>query len=103
VDEIVALCKVPDIDKPMHDFQISSLLRRGVRPDYTARFEKLEMPTLFVNGEKDALVPAKASKAASEAAPLGELHIMKGCKHWPQKERPQEYVRVVNEFIQRAW
>jgi len=103
VDEIVALCNVPDIDRPMHDYQVSSLLRHSVRPDYTARLEELEMPALFVNGEKDALVPAKASRAAAEAAPLGELHIMAGCKHWPQKERPQEYVRIANEFIQRVW
>jgi len=103
VDEIVALCKVPDIDKPMHDYQISSISRHGVRPDYTARFGELEMPALFINGEKDSLVPAKASRAAAEAAPLGEYHIMAGCKHWPQKERPQEYVRIAGEFIERVW
>lgn len=103
VDEIVALCRVPDIDKPMHDYQVSSLLRHGVVPDYTARFEELGMPALFINGEKDSLVPAKASRAASDASPLGELHIMAGCKHWPQKERPQEYVRVAGEFIRRVW
>jgi len=103
VDEIVALCKVPNADQSMHDYQVSSLLRHGVRTDYTELFSELEMPVLFLNGEKDPLVPAKASKAASDAAPLGELHIMAGCRHWPQKERPEEYVRVVNSFLQRVW
>jgi len=103
VDEIVALCKVPDADAPMHDYQVSSLSRHGVTPDYTARFCELEMPALFINGEKDTLVPAKASARAADAAPLGELHIMRGCKHWPQKEHPEEYVRIVDAFIRRVW
>lgn len=103
VDEIAALCREPNADSSMHDFQISSLSRHGVVPDYTARFSELEMPALFVNGEKDALVPVKASARAADAAPLGELHVMRGCRHWPQKERPEEYVRVADEFIQRVW
>jgi len=87
----------------MHDYQVSSLSRHGVTPDYTAHFGELETPTLFINGEKDTLVPAKASARAADAAPLGELYIMRGCKHWPQKEHPEEYVRTVDAFIRRVW
>ena len=87
----------------MYDYQLSSISRHAAKPDYTARFADLEMPALFINGEKDTLVPPKVSARAAEAAPLGELHIMKNCKHWPQKERPAEYVRVADAFIRRNW
>jgi pimeloyl-ACP methyl ester carboxylesterase len=103
VDEIVTLCDAPGVGAAMHDFQVSSLTRRSVKPDYTKRLSGLEAPTLFINGEKDMLVPVKASERASEAAPQGELYVMRGCKHWPQKERPEEYIRIADAFIQKVW
>ena len=103
VDEIVELAAKPHAEQAMLDYQASSISKTGVTPDYTARFLDLAMPVLFINGEKDSLVPQTAVRVASKTVPHGQLYLMKGCKHWAQKERPEEFVRVVDEFIQKNW
>jgi len=102
VDEVFALCQVPNAEASMRDFQRSSLTRTNAIPDYTGRLSALAMPTLFMNGEKDALVPCKVSESAAGQVQHGRLHIMQGCRHWAQKERPEEYVAVVDAFLREV-
>jgi len=99
IDEVFALCQIPNPEKSMQDYQRSSLTKRGTIPDYTERLKELQMPVLFINGEKDSLVKLKDVTKASQSVKNGQLHIMKGCKHWSQKERPEEYVKVIDTFI----
>lgn len=99
VDELSELCRKPGADRTMVDYQRSSLKKCSAIPHYTGLFNRLTMPTLYINGEKDAFVRAKDSAAAAAGTPNARLHIMKSCKHWPQKERPLEYVKEVDGLI----
>ncbi len=103
VDELFALCQRPSAEASMRDFQRSSLTRKNAIPDYTEKLSALCMPALFPNGEKDSLVPPGASAAAAALVQNGRLHIMRGCRHWAQKERPDEYAAVVDTFLREAW
>jgi len=99
VNEIFALCQIPNPEKSMQDYQRSSLTKQGTIPDYTERLKELQIPVLFINGEKDPLVKLNDAVKASQSVKNGQLHIMKGCKHWSQKERPEEYTKVIDKFI----
>lgn len=99
VDEVVDLCRKPNAEASMRDYQRSSLTRHGTVPDYTARLKDLRMPVLFVTGEKDALVKLRDVRRAADAVPGARLHVMKGCKHWAQKERPAEFADAVDAFL----
>lgn len=99
IDEVFALCQIPNPEKSMQDYQRSSLTKRGTIPDYTEQLKELQMPVLFINGENDVLVKLKDVTKASKSVKNGQLHIMKGCKHWSQKERPEEFVKVIDTFI----
>lgn len=57
------------------------------------------MPVLIVNGEKDSVVPVKSAIGASKVIKNSQLHIMKYCKHWPQKERPEEFAHILGAFL----
>jgi len=103
VDEISALAAAPHAEQAMLDYQASSISKTGVTPDYTARFGELSMPVLFINGEKDSLVPMEAVRRASESVPNGALFVLKGCKHWAQKEQPEAFVRALDAFVQKNW
>ncbi|NCB31992.1 MAG: alpha/beta hydrolase [Clostridia bacterium] len=103
VDEVLALCRMPNAEASMRDFQRSSLTRKRAIPDYNGKLSELSMPTLFICGEKDALVTRKVCAAAAKQVRNGRLHIMPGCRHWAQKERPQEYATVVDTFVQEVW
>jgi pimeloyl-ACP methyl ester carboxylesterase len=58
------------------------------------------MPTLIVWGERDSIVPVRHGRAAHEAMPGSILHVFEGVGHWPQHDRPGEFVRIVLEFIE---
>ena len=102
LDEIFALCATKNASQSIKDYQVSSVTKQGVVPDFTRRLSGLKMPVLFINGEKDTLVFAKDAQKAAQAVAGGQIYIVKGCKHWAQKEKPEEYIKAVDEFLQAA-
>ncbi len=99
LDEVIEACSGSMAGKSMQDFQRSSSRKEGAYPYYAERLKELQMPVVFINGEKDPLVPLKHTKEAAAYVPHGEVHVMKGCKHWAVKERPREFYEIVNRSI----
>lgn len=100
VESLYKLVLEPGCGKPFISFQRQELGRKKLTTGLACRLGELRMPVLLVNGEKDSSVPAKAAIAASKVIPNCRLHIMKGCKHWSQKERPEEFAEVFRDFLQ---
>jgi pimeloyl-ACP methyl ester carboxylesterase len=99
VDTLFSLCKDPNCEKSMLDFQRSSITKDNVVPNFTNNLSEIFIPVLFVNGDKDSLVSPKTAFKASKSVRNGQIHIMSGCKHWAQKERPEEFVETIEKFI----
>lgn len=99
VDEVWELCKADNAAVAMQDFQRNSVTKTGTVPYYSEELKTLRMPTLVINGEKDSLVNVKDAIKAANLIPNSTFHEMKGCKHWAQKERPEEFVQVIDDFI----
>lgn len=99
IDSLYGLLDEPDCGRPFISLQRSEMGRKKMSTDLAPHLGELSMPVLLINGEKDAGVPAKAAAAASKVIPNSRLHIMKGCKHWSQKERPDEFAEVLNRFL----
>jgi pimeloyl-ACP methyl ester carboxylesterase len=58
----------------------------------------LELPSLFVWGSHDPLVPAAFERHVREAAPHAR-HVTLRCGHIPQVERPDDLHRVMGSFL----
>ncbi|NLO96566.1 MAG: alpha/beta hydrolase [Peptococcaceae bacterium] len=101
VEEVQRAMLEPDAGKPFISFQRSEITKTGLKTDLFSRLGEISMPTLLIHGSRDKAVPLKYAVAASKIIPNCRLHIMEGCKHWPQKERPGEFVKVVGDFIKR--
>ena len=99
VDTLYDTCLKSDVGKSMEDYQRSSITKYNNIPDFTKELLNINAPVLFINGEKDSLVKAKNIIKASKSTPESHVHIMKKCKHWSQKERPEEYVEIIDRFI----
>jgi pimeloyl-ACP methyl ester carboxylesterase len=56
-------------------------------------------PTLIIWGERDSIVPVRHARAAHDAMPGSHLHIFEDVGHWPQHDRPEEFARVVLDFM----
>jgi 2-hydroxymuconate-semialdehyde hydrolase len=62
-------------------------------------FEGLRVPTLFVCGEEDRVIPRGAVERAVAAIPGSRIEWLARCGHFPQAERPQELVTLAHVFL----
>jgi pimeloyl-ACP methyl ester carboxylesterase len=99
VNTLYNLLQQPECNKSWESFQRYELGKKKMTTDLASHLYELSMPVLIINGEKDTGVPVKYAIAASKAIKLSQLYIMKGCRHWPQKERPEEFVQILKKFL----
>jgi pimeloyl-ACP methyl ester carboxylesterase len=52
-----------------------------------------------VHGSND-LQPAASSRLYAEAFPNAQFKVIQGASHFPQIDRPDEFAKVVGEFLQ---
>lgn len=60
------------------------------------------VPTLIIWGSRDFVVPLAHAYAAQKLIPNSEVRIMERCGHMPQVERPEEFNRLVLDFLASA-
>jgi pimeloyl-ACP methyl ester carboxylesterase len=64
------------------------------------RLKQLEVPSLFIWGKRDGLVPRAFARHVTEAVPAAE-HLELNCGHVPQMERPREtHAAIARFFVQ---
>lgn len=79
---------------------------RNVTRDWTElapwRFAPITVPSLFIGGEKDGptILGRRAIERFDRSLPgLRGSHILPGCGHWTQQERPAEVSQLLVDFI----
>lgn len=61
--------------------------------------QSMTAPTLVVWGDDDRVVPLSAGEAYLAALPQARLEVVQACGHAVDMEKPEELVRLVNEFV----
>ena len=89
----------PGAGKAWMTFQNEEVTWNGNRTCFIDRLGEIQAPTLIVHGSKDTLVPHDAVRLAHERIRGSALHWMEGCGHWPQRDHPEEFNRVLVEFL----
>lgn len=62
----------------------------------------IRCPTLVLWTDKNPIHGVDAAERLRQLIEGSELHVMEGCAHWPQWERPDEHDAVVCRFLERA-
>ncbi|TAN74732.1 MAG: alpha/beta fold hydrolase, partial [Gallionella sp.] len=65
---------------------------RGVLPEIKQR-------TLVIGGERDTLTPPQAAQYLAEHLPDAQLAIIKGAAHAPFLSHPEEFIKLVVDFL----
>lgn len=68
-------------------------------PRLGRRLRRVNRPTLIVWGREDRIIPFENAKLWIEAMPHARLVPIDHCGHTPHRERPDELVRVVLDFL----
>jgi 4,5:9,10-diseco-3-hydroxy-5,9,17-trioxoandrosta-1(10),2-diene-4-oate hydrolase len=76
---------------PRKDILHSTILNLG----------KITAPTLIVWGKQDAVLPVEQAYFAKERIPNSQLYIFDQCGHMPNFEKPEEFNRIVLEFLSK--
>jgi len=78
-----------------------TLIAMAARTDTTASLSSINVPTLILVGEHDALTTVSAAKLMHEKIPQSELHVIPKAAHLSNLENPDEFNRYLSNFLQR--
>ncbi|WP_431878968.1 alpha/beta fold hydrolase [Amycolatopsis sacchari] len=56
-------------------------------------------PVLALHGERDRVSPVEVSERLVAHLPHGRLHVVAGAGHWIHVDRPDEFTKLVGEFL----
>lgn len=100
VDQCYQAAREKGAGKAFLSLQRSEVRWHGVRSNFIPRLPNVTVPTLLVHGAEDRSVPLACAKRAHALIKRSQLHIMQECRHWPQRENPDEFSRVVGNFLE---
>ena len=99
VDQIHQQVMIPGVAKAFSDLQDNDVSWNGLKTVFLEQLPNIRANTLIIHGEKDTLVPLDCSREAHQLISGSSLYIMEGCGHWPQRDNPEEFNRVVGAFL----
>jgi 2-hydroxymuconate-semialdehyde hydrolase len=65
----------------------------------SSAFDDLRVPTLFVAGLEDRIIPPAAVSAAAARIPGARVEWLARCGHFPPAEQPEELVYYIRDFL----
>jgi proline iminopeptidase len=73
----------------------------GFTADLFPELSKIRCPTLVIGGELDPITPVDDSRDIAAAIPHAEVRIFEGAGHGVFRDKPEEAVAAIREFILR--
>ena len=93
-------------DDPGHAARMMALTQRLRGPDrdaaLEARLRELTMPVLAVFGTRDGVIPPEMGRLYKDLIPDAHLVFVYDAGHAIAAERPEAFVEVVGDFLERA-
>lgn len=69
------------------------------RPDFTGELPKIDVPTLIICGEEDAIAPAAEMQAIAKSIPGAKYVGISGAGHMAPLEKPAEVNAAIRQFL----
>jgi 3-oxoadipate enol-lactonase len=101
--------KLPDVYDSIHAMMcdapaagiVGALEAMMSRPDSTPTLPTIDVPTLIIVGDEDAITPPREAAAMHEKIPGSRLEILAQAGHMSNMERPAAFNHVLSEFVAR--
>jgi 3-oxoadipate enol-lactonase len=78
---------------------IAALMAMAARRDFSAELPKVNVPSLIICGENDAIIPVKEMREIAAAMPNAKFAQIDGVGHMAPLEAPLAFDVLVNEFL----
>ncbi len=76
-----------------------SMINPPADPSRPIPLKELKCPVTIVWGKDDNVIPVRAGESLAREIPGSELVIWAGAGHLPQEDRPEEFHRLVRDFV----
>ncbi|MCG9899211.1 MAG: alpha/beta hydrolase [Sediminibacterium sp.] len=85
----------------MKVIKIISLAKSAIRNNLGEELNQIQQPTLLIWGNNDTITPPFVGKEFNKLIPNSELHFVDKCGHAPMMEVPEEFNRILADFLSR--
>ncbi len=96
VDEVFGI--VNDRHKAIRTLALS---KSAIRHNMASELGNINMPVCLIWGRNDGVTPPPVAHKFLELLPDAELHWIEQCGHAAMMERPDEFIELTADFIQR--
>ena len=69
--------------------------------NHVDKLDKISTPTLIIVGRQDSSTPVAASEEMHQHIAGAQLHIIEAAAHLPNIEQPEEFNRLLKQFLSR--
>jgi len=94
VDEVYDI--VNDRNKAI---RVIAIAKSALRHNIGDRLDQIKKPALLVWGKQDTITPAFVGEKFNELLPDSKLYILDKCGHAPMMEYPEEFNRILKDFL----
>lgn len=94
IDEVYEMC-----NNRLQLVRILALAKSAIRNNLGEELSQIKQPTLLVWGQQDNVTPPFVAQEFHKLIPNSELRFIDKCGHAPMMEQPDEFNRVLEEFL----
>jgi pimeloyl-ACP methyl ester carboxylesterase len=95
-----------DYHAPMHHADAAKAFFEFIRAPKKATVQKhlgeLDLPVFVISGDHDKVVKVEQTFKVTEQIPGHRIYLVPNCGHIPHEEQPEDFLRVVADFIRKA-
>lgn len=82
--------------------RILTMAKSAIRHNMRKEIENIKIPVCLIWGKDDQVTPPHVGEEFHELLPDSELHWIDKCGHAAMMERPQEFNKVLDPFLERV-
>ena len=83
----------------MKVIKIIALAKSAIRNNLGEELNQVKQPTCLIWGNNDTITPPFVGKEFQRLIPNSELHLVDKCGHAPMMEVPDEFNRILGDFL----
>jgi 2-hydroxy-6-oxonona-2,4-dienedioate hydrolase len=96
VDEVFEI-----VNNRIKVIKILALAKSAIRNNLGKELNLIKQPTLLIWGNNDIITPPFVAEEFHKLIPNSELHFIDKCGHAPMMEVPEEFNRILHNFLQK--
>ncbi|MBK7433342.1 MAG: alpha/beta hydrolase [Chitinophagaceae bacterium] len=85
----------------MKVIKIIALAKSAIRNNLGEELNQIKQPACLIWGNNDTITPPFVAKEFQRLIPNSELHFIDTCRHAPMMEVPEEFNRILTQFLSK--